>query len=169
MLSKTLSSFIIVFFSISIYGQIIESPTILQIQEDDRVATISWNSLTTIYDDEYDPDKQNGIYSYRIEWGPVSQGFIHSAVTPYRSHMIQPLEPNVDYQARVYALDAYGNASDYTETSIINHDPTRVNDMRQRLNGFFDDMNDPMGPFNEKDWNQSYSGCMGMGKVSQHN
>ena len=166
--NKSLFICVVTIYSFSMYGQTIESPTIVDIQEDDRNATISWNSLTNIYDDEYDPDKQNGIFSYRIEWGPVAEGFIHAAVTPYRSHMIQPLEPNLDYQARIYALDAHGNASDYVETGIINHDPTRVNDMRLRLNGFFDDMNDPMGPFNEKDWNQSYSGCMGMGKVSQH-
>lgn len=149
-------------------SQNITTPSIIEIQEDDRVATVIWNSKTAVYDFEYDPDKQDGIYSYKIEWGPVSEGFIHSSITPYRAHMCQPLDPNVMYQARVYSLDTLGRQSTASSTVTFQHDDTKVNDMRNRLNGFFDDFNTSMGAFEERDWNQSYSGCMAIGKVSQH-
>ena len=150
------------------YGQELSVPSIIDLNEDDRVATIYWNSKTNIYDAEYDPDKLEGLYSYKVEWGKVSEGFVNSLVTPYRVHMFQPLEPGVEYMARVYSLDAFGNESNPSETTTFQHDPTRVNEMRQRLTGFFDDMNTRMGPFDERKWNQSYSGCMAMGRVSQH-
>jgi len=149
-------------------AQVITPPTILEVNEDDRAATIFWNSKTNVYDYRYDPDKQNGIYSYKIEWGPVSAGYIHTQITPYRAHMLQPLEPGVMYQARVFSLDTLGNQSIASAPIMFQHDDTKVNDMRTRLNGFFDDFNSPMGPFEERDWNQSYSGCMAIGKVSQH-
>jgi len=144
------------------------TPTVVEILEDDHVATISWNSLTQIYGLEYDPDKHQGIYSYLIEWGTQAEGFVHKVVTPYRAHQVQPLEPGVVYQARISALGVHGQKSDPSEVVTFQHDPTRVNAMRQRLNGFFDDMNYPMGAFEETKWNQSYSGCMKMGYVSQH-
>jgi len=149
-------------------AQMITTPSIIEVKEDDRAATILWNSKSNVYDFRYDPDKQEGIYSYRIEWGPVSEGFIHSSITPYRAHMCQPLEPGVSYQARVYALDTLGRQSIASETFTFQHDATRVNNMRARLNGFFDDFNLPMGAFEERDWNQAYTGCMAIGKVSQH-
>ena len=160
--------FMIIFFQIDSYAQNVETPTILEVHEDDHVATVYWNSKTDTYRFEYDPDKQDGIYSYKVEWGPVSEGFIHSAVTPYRVHMFQPLEEGIQYQMRVYALDSLGRISAPSSTITFEHDPTRVDSMRTRLNGFFDDFNLTMGPFEERDWNQSYGGCMEMGKVSQH-
>jgi len=150
------------------YAQSITTPTIIDVHEDDRAATIFWNSKTAVYDFRYDSDKQQGIYSYKIEWGPVSEGFTHSSITPYRAFMCQPLEPGVTYQAKVYALDTLGRQSQASSTISFQHDATKVNDMRTRLNGFFDDFNLPMGAFEERDWNQSYSGCMAIGRVSQH-
>ncbi len=146
----------------------IATPTILELTEDDHVATLCWNSKTNTYHMQYDPDKQQGIYSYKVEWGTVAEGFTQTHITPYRVHQFQPLEEGIEYMARVYSLDAYGNQSEASETIFFQHDPTRVNDMRERLNGFFDDMNTPMGAFDEKKWNQSYSGCMKIGYVSQH-
>lgn len=165
----TFISLIIVVLALQFpFAQNITKPTILEVKEDDRAATIYWNSKTNVYDYRYDPDKQNGIYSYKIEWGPVSAGYIHSEITPYRTHMCQPLEPGVAYQARVFALDTLGKQSMASDPIMFQHDETRVNDMRTRLNGFFDDFNTPMGAFEERDWNQSYTGCMAIGKVSQH-
>lgn len=170
MYSKNISTLLFSFIcSISwSLAQTIETPSIIEVREDDRVATIMWNSKTDIYDFEYDPDKRKGIYSYLIEWGPVSEGFINSNITPYRAHMCQPLMPGVMYQARVYALDTLGRKSAASEAITFQHDASRVVDMRQRLNGFFDDFNQSVGAFEERDWNQSYSGCMAIGKVSQH-
>jgi len=149
-------------------AQIIEQPVILEIVEDDHVATIYWNSKSNTYDPDYDPEKLAGVFSYKVEWGNVNEGFSQTAYTPYRAHQCQPLLEGADYMAKIYALDAYGNQSEASEVIYFSHDPSRVNDMRSRLTGFFDDMNRPMGAFDEKKWNQSYSGCMSIGKVSQH-
>lgn len=118
-------------------AQTITSPNIIEVDEDDRVATIFWNSKTYVYDFQYDPDKQDGIYSYRIEWGPVSEGFIHTSITPYRAHMCQALVPGIMYQARVFSLDINGNQSAPSTPITFQHDGTKVDDMRTRLNGFF--------------------------------
>ena len=82
--------------------------------------------------------------------------------------MVQPLEPGEIYQARVYNMDAYGKLSSPSTAISFQHSSTRVDVMRAKLNGFFDDFNQPMGPFSEKDWNQAYSGCLEVGNVSQH-
>lgn len=150
------------------FAQGIPTPNILEVKADDRVATLYWNSKTNIYHSTYDPDKQQGISSYMIEWGKQSEGYTNRAITPYRAHMIQPLEPGVMYVARVYNLDNEGQKSAPSASVSFQHDPTRVNDMRSRLTGFFDDMNYPMGAFPEKDWNQAYSGCVSTDKISQH-
>ena len=149
-------------------AQTIPTSSIIDVKEDDRVATIYWNSKTQLYDYKYDPDKVNkGIHSYMIEWGKVSTGFTDREITPYRVFMIQPLDPGVMYQARVYSLDSAGNKSAPSSTVTFQHDATRVNDLQTRMNGFFEDFNQPMGAFDEKKWNQSYSGCMKIGSVSQ--
>ena len=92
-------------------AQELAQPQILEITEDDRVATIYWNSKSTTYDWEYDPEKKEGIYSYLVEWGPVGSGFTNQSVTPYRAFQAQPLEPNMEYEIRVSALSSLGQAS----------------------------------------------------------
>ncbi|MEL7531858.1 MAG: T9SS type A sorting domain-containing protein, partial [Bacteroidota bacterium] len=168
--SFTYSLLVILFFAphAVLFAQSLPTPNIIEVKEDDRVATIYWNSKTQTYSTAYDPDKQAGISSYLIEWGKESEGFTNSTVTPYRAHMIQPLEPGFRYVARVYNLDNYGHKSAPSATVTFAHDDTRVNAMRTRLNGFFDDMNYPMGAFPEEDWNQAYSACTAQPKLSQH-
>nr|MBX2815201.1 fibronectin type III domain-containing protein [Saprospiraceae bacterium] len=158
----------LVFISFALRSQDLPSPTILEVVEDDRVATLYWNSRTDIYDLEYDPDKREGIYSYLVEWGKVGAEFAHKVVTPYRAFQVQPLDPDAVYRAQITALDPYGRGSTPSEEVVFGHDPSRVDAMRQRLDGFFDDMNTPKGPFDEKKWNQAYSGCMRLGYISQH-
>ena len=149
-------------------AQDLYQPSILSVKQDDRAATFYWNSKTDTYHSQYDPDKQKGIYSYLIEWGKVGEGYVNRQVTPYRSFMVQPLEPGELYQARVYNMDAYGKLSSPSTAISFHHSSARVDVMRAKLNGFFDDFNQPMGPFSERDWNQAYSGCMEVGTVSQH-
>jgi len=151
-----------------LYAQSIPTPTILEVKEDDRAATIYWNSKTNTYSLLYDPDKQQGIYSYLIEWGKVSEGYTEREVTPYRVFMAQPLKPGVLYQARVSALDAYGNKSTTSTSLQFQHSAVKVTAMQNSLNGFFDNFNLPMGAFDETKWNQSYSGCSKIGYGSQH-
>ena len=143
-------------------------PRILEVQEGDRHAIIYWNSKTALYEDLHDPDKEQGIYSYRIEWGVQGEGYPHSEVTPYRVFLAQPLEPRAIYEARVYNIDAYGNLSEPSEPVQFQHDPTRVNEQRTRLNGFFDDFNRPMGAFDELKWNMAFSGCVKAGQGGHH-
>jgi hypothetical protein len=73
-LSPFIVSMFMLFLSNSIIAQSIPVPTIIEVKEDDRVATIYWNSKTNTYAVNWDPDKQVGIYSYLIEWGKVSEG-----------------------------------------------------------------------------------------------
>lgn len=160
-------SIIILTFQNSL-AQSISAPVILEVKEDDRIATIYWNSKTDNYHPQYDPWKNQGISSYMIEWGKVSEGFTNTTYTPFRVIQCQPLEPGVMYQARIYALDNYGRTSAASTTIQFQHDGSRVVAMRNRLNGFFDDFNLPMGPFDELKWNQSYTGCSRLGYVSQH-
>lgn len=149
-------------------AQDVYQPSILSVKQDDRVATLFWNSKMDTYQANYDPDKQKGIYSYLVEWGTVEEGFIHREVTPYRSFMVQPLEPGKIYQARIYNIDVYGKLSVPSAAVSFQHSSARVEVMRAKLNGFFDDFNRSMGPFSERDWNQAYSGCMEVGSASQH-
>ena len=158
----------LIFMTSILIAQTIPTPTIIEVKEDDRAATVYWNSKTNTYALNYDPDKQNGIFSYIIEWGKVSEGFTNKEVTPYRVYMPQPLEIGVPYQARVYSVDAYGNKSLPSAPVQFQHSDVKVNAMRSNLTGFFDDFNLPMGPFDETKWNQSYSGCLKLGSVSQH-
>ncbi len=170
---KKLSPSLVLILTLILYCYIgvnaqINTPVILDVTEDDRVATINWNSKVYSLQARYDKDKQEGVYSYLLEWGPEDEGFIYSSITPYRAAMVQPLVPGVKYVARVYNLDEEGRKSDPSNVIEFQHNSERVDEMRNRLNGFFDDMNYPMGAFPEKDWNQSYSGCMKIGTVSQH-
>ncbi|MGB0387850.1 MAG: hypothetical protein ACPGWR_23780 [Ardenticatenaceae bacterium] len=143
-------------------------PTILEAQEGDNHAVIYWNSKTAVYDGAYDPYKQQGIYSYRVEWGEKGAGFPHSEVTPYRVFLAQPLEAGRVYEARVSHLDGYGNLSEPSEVVEFQHDPTRIEAQRARLNGFFDDFNRSMGAFDELKWNLAFSGCVEAGQGGHH-
>jgi|GEM_PF-6872388 len=127
-------------FSLNLFSQIPATPTILEITEDDRAAVMFWNSKTATYQDGNDPDEQQGIYSYRVEWGPVNSGFIHQEVTPYKVFQVQPLTPGTVYQARVFALDSDGKKSTASNVMQFQHSDVKVSDMRSRLNGFFDDL-----------------------------
>lgn len=155
------------FFYFNINAQV-PAPTILEVKEDDRAAVVYWDSKTALYDLDYDPFKQQGVYSYLVEWGTVADGFTNKEVTPYRAFQPQPLTPNVLYQIRVFALNSEGQKSVASNVMQFQHSDVKVNDMRNRLNGFFEDFNQPMGAFDETKWNQAYSGCMKPGWVSQH-
>ncbi len=165
--SITLIILINLIWHLAIVAQI-KTPSIIDVVEDDHVATLYWNSKVYSLQAQYDTDKRDSVFSYLVEWGPESEGFIYSSVTPYRAAMVQPLEPGVNYVARIFNLDNDGRKSEPSDVVEFQHNSRRVDSMRVHLNGFFDDMNRPMGAFPEKDWNQAYSGCMKIGRVSQH-
>ncbi len=137
---------------------------------DDRNAIMAWNSYgwTNHPDPDFDPEKQLGIYGYLVQWGTVENGFTDQALTIHRSYQIQPLIPGITYQARVYAISATGELSLPSNTITTSHDASRVESMRARLNGFFDDFNTEAGPFDELKWSQAYSGCVAEGTAGQH-
>ena len=145
----------------------LSAPKILSVVEDDRLATLYWNSKTATYDAKYDPDNRAGIYSYAVEWGEVGKPFTHRALTSYRVIQLQPLMPGKTYQARVYHLDQDGRRSNPSKTVTFKHDAGRVEALRKQMNGFFVDFNEPMGPFDELEWNNAYSGCVGEGEGGQ--
>jgi len=108
---KTTLIHLLICLAFQTLAQTIPTPIILEVKEDDRVATIYWNSKTDEYRESYDPWKQQGISSYMIEWGKVSEGFTNTMYTPFRVIQCQPLEPGELYQVKIYALGNYGEKS----------------------------------------------------------
>src|SRR5207247_5649166 len=53
----------------------------------------------------------------------------------------------------------YGRLSPASAPVTFTGDPTRVNNLRSRMNGFFDDFNLPEGAPDERKWNTAYSLC----------
>lgn len=76
-------------------------------------------------------------------------------VTANRRIQLQPLDNDRTYQVRVQRLSARGKiSSQATEVMFRGGDPTRVNALRASLT-HFDDFNLPMGPADEKLWNNA--------------
>lgn len=146
---------------------------------DDRVATITWIEP---------PNAQsNNIVGYVVQWGKVGQPLTGMKQTIHTSTQIQPLENNVAYTVTVKAvqgsyihppngseqqpaIDEYAVANGVLSDPItINLTPTsaRVEAMRARLTGFFDDMNIPAGPLDELLWNHGSTACVEPGEDGQ--
>ncbi len=154
----------------------IPQPKNVQIFADDQVATVTW-----------DPASGGNVVGYVVRWGKESLGtFTDMKQTIHPITQIQPLENGVKYIVQVQSVqgsyntiptsseqggsDTYavanGNVSLPVVTSVI---PTtaRVDAMRSRLTGFFDDFNISAGGFDEAKWNHASTACVKVGEDGQ--
>lgn len=135
------------------------------------VALISPSGLTVFQDDrnailEWDVDPKNpvrplpdGVAGYRVTWGPAGQPDAFTRLTEERIIQLQPLVNGQQYTARVQTVDIYGRLSGFSAPISFTGDPRRVDALRARMNGFFDDFNLPAGPVDERKWNYANSLC----------
>ncbi len=154
----------------------IPKPTNVKIYGDDRVATVTWT-----------PVSGSNVVGYVVKWGKESIGsFTDMKQTIHPITQIQPLENGVKYIVQVQSVQgsytykptsseqggndkfatANGNVSLPVVASVI---PTsqRVDSMRKRLTGFFDDMNISAGGFDETKWNHAVNACVAVGEDGQ--
>jgi hypothetical protein len=148
---------------------------------DDNVATISWDAPANAGNSK--------IVGYLVRWGLKENGVLtDSKTTIYTQTQIQPLLDNKEYIVTVqsvtgenvssvtkmekndkgetisvtyqgeYVDASKGNVSTPVQTSV-KETSARVDAMRNRLTGFFDDFNMPAGNFDETKWNTAYTGC----------
>ncbi|HEX2909274.1 MAG TPA: PA14 domain-containing protein [Chloroflexia bacterium] len=130
-------------------------PAQLAAEEDDNNAILTWNG-GPIRPDRSEPA---GVGGYRVSWGVAGQPLSNVQYTQYRILQIQPLTNGVQYQAQVQSVDMTGNLSAPSATISFTGNPARVNALRARMTGFFDDFNRPAGAMDELKWNQAYSRC----------
>jgi len=131
-------------------------PANLIIARDDHNAILQW-----------DLDAENpvaalptGVTGYKITWGPAATPNAFSKLTEERILQLQPLDNGKPYAVRVQSVDSAGHLSAPSASISFNGgDPTRVNGLRARMNGFFDDFNLPAGAPDERKWNSAYSRC----------
>jgi hypothetical protein len=131
------------------------APDNLTAIEDDNNAILSWG-------DPIQPDRPNpsGVSGYRISYGLVGSNNPPAVqLTSERTIQIQPLTNGKAYYASVQAVDDLGNLSAPSQTVTFTGNPARVNSLRERMTGFFDDFDRAAGPLDELKWNQAFSAC----------
>lgn len=131
------------------------TPTGLTIEQDDQNAILQWNG-GPLRPDQLLPA---GIAGYRVTWGPAAQPDKNSKLTEEQILQLQPLVNGQTYVARVQAVDSLGQLSALSEPISFTGDPARVNALRAKMNGFFDDFNLPEGAPDERKWNSAFSRC----------
>jgi len=132
-------------------------PTGITVFQDDRNAILQW---------DFDPSKPmdplpENVVGYKITWGPASNPSAFSKVTEERIIQLQPLVNGQPYVAQIQSVDSLGQVSSLSSTVQFTGDPTRVDGLRSKMNGFFDDFNLPQGLPDERKWNTAYSRCNG--------
>ena len=125
-------------------------PTNIRVDQDDRVATLFWDSF---------PNTTTGVSGYQVKWG-MSEGVLdHTVLVQYPVAQLQPLTNGTSYTAEIRSIDNLGYLSAPSRTILFTGNSTRVDTLRKSMNGFFDDFNLPEGPVNELNWNASWSLC----------
>ncbi len=148
------------------------NPTNVKAYADDRVATVMWDPA---------PDADSrGIIGYYITWGAQSGGvFTNAKQTEYTVTQIQPLTNGVVYNVKVQSVhgsfanvptpDGWGGGASEEgrasgrvsngngATTTVTPSSARVDQLRQKMTGFFDDFNTPAGAFDELKWNHAAS------------
>ena len=130
-------------------------PAGLSIEQDDRNAILQW---------DFDAKKPvtplpTGVAGYKITWGPTNTPDAFSKLTEERIMQLQPLTNGQPYVARVQSVDSAGHLSAASPNVSFTGTPARVDALRARMNGFFDDFNLAAGAPDERKWNSAYSRC----------
>lgn len=123
------------------------APANLTVHNDDHVATVGWQ-----------PSTDGATVGYKVTWGPTGS-LTHSFFTPYTEGQIQPLDDGQTYQVEVQAVNSTGGLSAVVGPATAQTDPTYVNQLRQRMNGMFDDFNSNpyQGQVDPTHWYASYN------------
>src|SRR6476620_8472885 len=139
----------------SVRAAALHIPAGLTAEQDDHNAILQW-----------DCDTKNpvaplpiGVAGYKITWGPADKPDSFSKLTEERILQLQPLTNGQPYVARVQSIDSAGHLSAFSSTISFTGTPARVDALRARMNGFFDDFNLPAGAPDERKWNSAYSRC----------
>jgi hypothetical protein len=133
------------------------TPSGLSAAQDDRNAILRW---------DFDPQNPAaplpaGVTGYKITWGPASNPAAFSKLTEERVIQLQPLVNGQPYVAQVQSVNSLGQLSAPSAAIQFTGDSARVDALRARMNGFFDDFNLPQGLPDERKWNAAYSRCNG--------
>jgi len=129
------------------------APTKLVVEEDDYSARFQWGG-----DLPSDGKLPGGVEGYRLCWGDKGGPPKYGALTTHAVVQIFGVQPGKDYTAYVSAVDKLGNISAPAKLDF-KADSTRVDALRQRMTGFFDDFNLKAGAPDELKWNTAYSFC----------
>jgi hypothetical protein len=130
-------------------------PTGLKIVEDDRNAILEWNGGVSNMEIE-DPE---GVSGYQVSWGLEGQPLGNKKLVTERITQLQPLENGKKYVVQIQAVDNLGRVSPPSNALTFTGNPARVDMLRAKMNGFFDDFNLPAGGYDELKWNSAYSRC----------
>jgi hypothetical protein len=125
------------------------------VEQDDHNAIVQWdfdskNPVTPL---------PTGVAGYKITWGPADKPDSFSKLTEERIMQLQPLTNGQPYVARIQSVDSAGHLSAASPTVSFTGSSARVDALRGRMNGFFDDFNLPAGAPDERKWNSAYSRC----------
>ncbi len=141
------------------------NPTNVSAYADDRVATVTWDPA---------PNAQNSsIVGYYVTWG-TGGVYTNAKQTTYTITQIQPLTNGTNYNVKVQSVqgsqvnitNSGANHPDTTEkrangkvstgaTTTVTPSSARVDALRTKMTGFFDDFNTPAGAFDELKWNHA--------------
>ena len=173
----------LLFLSQDLSAQFTEPAPQLVLRRDDHVATLEmdydpnsgWGgNMWNIGSDGTD------ALGYRIQWWPdpadiglvnfemgcasdnsagtmtiATENDPYEMVSANKMVQIQPIANNVRYHVKVEKLNGFGQVcSPATTLDFMGGDGIRVNQLRTSMT-FFDDFNLPMGPNNEKKWNNA--------------
>jgi|GEM_PF-1254100 len=130
-------------------------PVSLQTEQDDRAAILTWNGGPL----NEGTAETGDVTGYRVSWGLSGQPLSNVQLTTERIIELQPLNNGQPYVVQVQSVDKLGNVSAPSPQLTFTGDKTRVENMRARMNGFFEDFNTPAGAFDELKWNVAYSRC----------
>lgn len=130
-------------------------PAGVSVAPDDRSAIVQWDT------NPQDPTAPlpAGVVGYKISWGPAATPTAFSKLTEERIIQLQPLVNGQPYAVQIQSVDSQGNLSAPSPSLSFTGDSTRVDGLRARMNGFFDDFNLPQGLPDETKWNSAYSRC----------
>lgn len=108
-------------------------------------------------------------YETAIQLQPLTNGIeyeinVQSAAGAFQSYPNGNEAPSEGGSSSSFAR-ADGRVSNKA-TTYATTTTARVDDMRARLTGFFDDFDDPAGPFNELHWNQASTNCVTPGTAA---
>jgi hypothetical protein len=127
------------------------TPVNVEVVEDNRLARLSWNNWPAWSTDP------NGVYGYRIHWGLAGSELDKVELQGEAIVNLEPLEPGALYEAEIRSIDKFGRLSDPTPRVQFASDSTRVDELKERMTGFFDSFELPYGMPDERKWNTAWS------------